>query len=202
MAATESEQGDFFRLLKQHENARKKSGVLKEGGLVLNKANEQCLSVLFQHKPDGFVSATPKNNSAVVPSRPPATNMKGMITMSRQDNNPINHSGDNGQTPAHCASTNGRFKCLELLINHGCNLNLLNAYGETPAFKAAEGGHEACLELILKANGDVRTPDFLGRTPLDVAANTNCRNLLGNQSPLNLCVKPAPPLVTKGVPKP
>eukprot|EP00300_Choanocystis_sp_HF-7_P026342 c29369_g1_i1.p1 GENE.c29369_g1_i1~~c29369_g1_i1.p1 ORF type:complete len:214 (+),score=50.89 c29369_g1_i1:3-644(+) len=73
-------------------------------------------------------------------------------------------------TAAHTAANNGKIDVLEILIEHGANLDIPNHDGWTPVYSAVMDGDETVLELLLKSGAGVNMLDEDGWTPLCVAS--------------------------------
>lgn len=76
-----------------------------------------------------------------------------------------------GWTALIIASFNGAFECLELLINHGANVNAVN-YNYTTALMYAKTNYlntdnKKCLNMLIDSGADMDAKDIFGKTLLD-----------------------------------
>jgi ankyrin repeat protein len=78
-----------------------------------------------------------------------------------------------GWTPLHSAAGEGEAACVELLLQHGAQIDAADSEGVTALHRAASGDHVACAKLLL-AHGTRLDPPLLTaeekRTPLHYAA--------------------------------
>ena len=56
----------------------------------------------------------------------------------------------NAEKPLQLASCGGHAEIVDLLINHGVNVNERNPYGETALEKSAENGHIDVVQVLLE----------------------------------------------------
>lgn len=84
---------------------------------------------------------------------------------------PVNSPSDNSMKvmPLHSAAATRQLEICRLLIEHGADVNAVQADDFTPLHAAAQNGHIELIELLLAhgAQPNVRTSD--GRTPLSIA---------------------------------
>ena len=94
---------------------------------------------------------------------------------SRSDEVIVNHEDANKEAPIHVSSRCGNLPVLELLIEHGANLHLVDSQGRTCLHCACLNGHRNCLGYILDAGGDLllEERDRHGRTCLHLAVKGN-----------------------------
>ena len=86
-----------------------------------------------------------------------------------------------GYTPLHEAASSGHLNVLELLLQHGSDVNCLTNTGCTPLHLAAINGHLNSLKLLLHCGSFVNFRTNSGHTPLHLAASghhTDCIMLL------------------------
>ncbi|XP_047209890.1 ankyrin repeat and SOCS box protein 12b [Girardinichthys multiradiatus] len=57
-------------------------------------------------------------------------------------------------TPLRTAAALGHLKCLELLLEHGAEIDILDVKAQTPLFTAVSGKHLNCVVALLKAGAD------------------------------------------------
>ena len=73
--------------------------------------------------------------------------------------------------------TEGR-AAVELLLNRGAALELVENRGRTALMIAAERGHAEIVEALLDAGAERKRQDAAGKTAADLAANDAVRGLL------------------------
>ena len=74
-----------------------------------------------------------------------------------------------GYTPLHEAVSNGHSNILELLLQHGGDLNCRDNRGYTLLHLAASSGHINCVRVLLANDVDITCTDEYGKTPLQTA---------------------------------
>jgi len=74
-----------------------------------------------------------------------------------------------GDTPLHHAAMRGKERVAEALLDHGADVNAVNAFGTTPLHEAAVGGHAKLVETLIARGADVDARDGQGRTALERA---------------------------------
>ena len=68
--------------------------------------------------------------------------------------------------------------CVELLLKHGANVNIVRADGATPLWSACHRGHEGVAKEILKYK------PHLGLLKVIYISYFNCRKILANPNPI------------------
>jgi hypothetical protein len=76
---------------------------------------------------------------------------------------------ERGGTPLLWAAVTGRAETIELLINHGADVNAAGQDGGTALHGAAFLGHEKAVEVLIRGGAKVNAANKRGNTPLDVA---------------------------------
>ena len=71
--------------------------------------------------------------------------------------------------PLHEAVSNGHSKVLELLLQHGGDVNCRANGGYTPLHIAACSGHMSCTRVLLANEADISIIDEWGKTPMQTA---------------------------------
>lgn len=61
----------------------------------------------------------------------------------------INKPSSSGETALHKAAAKGSLDCVELLVQRGANVNLVDKQGRTPLLAAWESGHFECHKYML-----------------------------------------------------
>ncbi|KAF9361652.1 phosphate system positive regulatory protein pho81 [Mortierella sp. AD094] len=56
-------------------------------------------------------------------------------------------------TPLFYAASEGHADCVRILLEAGCNVNVLDEHGKTPIYYAASEGHVHCVDLLIQAGG-------------------------------------------------
>jgi len=77
----------------------------------------------------------------------------------------MNEDGD----PLHKAAKNGHYNVVELLLEKGVFVGILDRNGQTPLHRAASNGHLNIAELLIAKNADVNIVSKTGTTPLHLA---------------------------------
>lgn len=101
--------------------------------------------------------------------------MLEIATLSNTDTTIVNHIYESKETPIHVASRCGSLEILELLTNHGANIQSLDAHERTCIHCAAQGGHTDCLAYLLDIGADtlIEDRDSTGHTCLHLAVKAN-----------------------------
>jgi ankyrin repeat protein len=73
----------------------------------------------------------------------------------------INSENEEGDTPSHIATAEGRVDCLNSLIESGADINKTNKSGLTPAHFATINGHANCLRLLKNNGADISDRSYL-----------------------------------------
>ena len=88
---------------------------------------------------------------------------------------------DHGNVPIHVASSKGNLALVQLLIDHGANIDLTDIFGNAALHYACDKGQKDVLALLIKVGADIELADNRGNTPLHhacTADNLNCVNQL------------------------
>jgi ankyrin repeat protein len=98
---------------------------------------------------------------------------------------PVDIANANNGTPLHVAASQARPECVEILINHGADLNARVKDGATPlhfaCFKGQKQGHLECIKMLLEKGCDPNAEMKNHATPMNLAFsrnNTEVINLL------------------------
>ncbi|XP_077466066.1 ankyrin repeat and SOCS box protein 12-like [Stigmatopora argus] len=73
-------------------------------------------------------------------------------------------------TPLRAAAALGHLKCLELLLEHGAEIDSLDVKAQTPLFTAVSGKHLHCVLALLKAGADPNGSPHNNCSPVLTAA--------------------------------
>ncbi|XP_068439819.1 ankyrin repeat and SOCS box protein 12b [Clinocottus analis] len=73
-------------------------------------------------------------------------------------------------TPLRSAAALGHLRCLELLLEHGAQVDSLDVKAQTPLFTAVSGKHLDCVVALLKAGADPNGSQHNNCSPLLTAA--------------------------------
>jgi len=60
-----------------------------------------------------------------------------------------------GLTSLHCAASKGSVGCVQVLIDHGVDMEGRTHQGFTPVMIASHNGHLECLKVLIAARADV-----------------------------------------------
>ncbi|GAB1316314.1 hypothetical protein MFIFM68171_06524 [Madurella fahalii] len=72
-------------------------------------------------------------------------------------------------TPVHMAALKGQVKILEILLNKGADINVIDSTGRTPLHCAVEGSRMDTVKLLVDRGADVSLTDSKGVSPLQIA---------------------------------
>ena len=67
------------------------------------------------------------------------------------------------------AAAEGHTEIVRRLLDHGADVNAVNAFNATPLHEAAVGGHAELVKALIARGADVNATDGNGRTPLERA---------------------------------
>ncbi|KAK9517773.1 hypothetical protein VZT92_023117 [Zoarces viviparus] len=73
-------------------------------------------------------------------------------------------------TPLRSAAALGHLRCLELLLEHGAEIDSLDVKAQTPLFTAVSGKHLDCVVALLKAGADPNGSQYNNCSPVLTAA--------------------------------
>ncbi|XP_014860858.1 PREDICTED: ankyrin repeat and SOCS box protein 12 [Poecilia mexicana] len=73
-------------------------------------------------------------------------------------------------TPLRTAAALGHLKCLEVLLEHGAEIDVLDVKAQTPLFTAVSGKHLDCVAALLKAGADPNGSQYNNCSPVLTAA--------------------------------
>lgn len=87
-----------------------------------------------------------------------------------------NLKGRDGETPLHLAAISNSVYTVEVLLEHGVDIEATNSVGRIPrALSAAtERRFFSMVQLLIQHGGDVHSKDKLGKTPLIIAVESLC----------------------------
>ncbi|CAG9862038.1 unnamed protein product [Phyllotreta striolata] len=96
----------------------------------------------------------------------------------------VNVKDANNLTPLHWACFYGQINSVQLLVEHGADINELGPEEETPLILAAAGGHHDIVRFLIAHGADVNHTDHMCNSSLMYAAKGNhphtCQELLLN----------------------
>ncbi|KAJ2068458.1 phosphate system positive regulatory protein pho81 [Coemansia sp. S155-1] len=78
---------------------------------------------------------------------------------------------DLGWTPVFYAASEGDLECIRILLDAGCDLDVVDENGHTPAYFAANEGHLDCVDMLLEA-ASARSKAVLERAQFFGATST------------------------------
>lgn len=92
-----------------------------------------------------------------------------VLSLLAQNPELISARDSDGSTPLHCATWKGHERLVQVLLEHGADVNATNNndhWGTTPLHAAAHGNQRAIAELLIKHGADIHAKNLNGRTPL------------------------------------
>ncbi|KAM9795242.1 ankyrin repeat and SOCS box protein 12-like [Neosynchiropus ocellatus] len=81
-------------------------------------------------------------------------------------------------TPLRTAAALGHLRCLELLLEHGAEVDSLDVKAQTPLFTAVSGKHLDCVAALLKAGADPNGSQHNNCSPVLTAAREGDLDIL------------------------
>jgi serine/threonine protein kinase len=92
----------------------------------------------------------------------------------------VNAATEDGSTPLHVASRNGRVEAARALLAAGASTSLASADGTTPLHEAAAAVSKPCVLALLAAGADPTVRDLAGRWPIQHVPNTTVAPIAGD----------------------
>ncbi|XP_046326546.2 ankyrin repeat domain-containing protein 50-like [Haliotis rufescens] len=91
----------------------------------------------------------------------------------------INSRGSNNETPILKAAWQGHHQVVELLVERGADLSVVDVVGDNILHRACDGGHLDIMKLVLTyTTGCVNGKGYCGKTPLMTAVGSGCREMV------------------------
>lgn len=78
-----------------------------------------------------------------------------------------------GDYPLHVAAVRGSVEDINILVDHGANINAKGEYDMTPLHHAAEHGHPEAVRTLLEKGADANLEDDHKCTPVELALLCN-----------------------------
>ncbi|KAI8781208.1 hypothetical protein BgiBS90_018559 [Biomphalaria glabrata] len=85
-----------------------------------------------------------------------------------------------GHTALHVAAKCGHLEIVQLLLEHGADINAKNNLQSSPIFYSIEGGHKEVSHLLIEWGCDVHVKNLKGLGPFDVAKSTDLKLFLAD----------------------
>jgi ankyrin repeat protein len=92
-----------------------------------------------------------------------------VLALLAKDASLIGARDTDGSTPLHCATWKGHERLVQVLLQHGADVNASNNndhWGTTPLHAAAHANQRAIAELLIAHGADINALNLNGRTPL------------------------------------
>ncbi|XP_071487223.1 transient receptor potential cation channel subfamily A member 1 homolog [Diadema antillarum] len=90
----------------------------------------------------------------------------------QNDEEVINHGGDDDNTPLHEACIKGHLEMVKMLCERGAKINNQNWNKLSPLHFACIKDHQKVAEYLMEQGADITLTDYEGLTPLQTAANS------------------------------
>ncbi|XP_077299029.1 uncharacterized protein LOC143920178 [Arctopsyche grandis] len=98
-----------------------------------------------------------------------------------------------GENILHFAAKHNDVKIMEIFLNNGIDVNVLDKRKMTPIYYAIENHSKKALKFLLKSNADINNVDKDGETPLHCVINkgnkTLCKIILEKKQKIDTCDK-------------
>lgn len=143
------------------------------GGLRRASSLPDCKEIARMH------SRKPSRSKAIISDAPPEGNIKRTRSVSFApeivlfaavaDNDvaeltrimqkgeiDINHQSPSGLTALHYAAAEGSYECVQLLIDSGAEVELVDSQGCSALDFAVRGGHFDCASFLIKAGAEIK----------------------------------------------
>jgi ankyrin repeat protein len=106
-----------------------------------------------------------------------AGNLAKVEALLKDDPDLVSSKNGLNDTPLHLAAIKGHKKVVELLLDHGADINS-NDGSWMPLHLSVSNGHKDVAELLLARGADVNTKDDNGYTPLELAASCGRKGIV------------------------
>ena len=84
-----------------------------------------------------------------------------IIELLQLSDSDVNHVDHHRNSALHYACSMGHFRCMQLLVNNGADVNLTGQHGFTPLMMASQGCRsKSHLEYVVDAGADVHAKGF------------------------------------------
>lgn len=113
---------------------------------------------IFSDPPDGFkrtrsVSFAPE---VVFLTAVADNDVDELTRIMQKEDIDVNHQSPSGLTALHYAAAEGSFECLQLLLDCGAEVDLLDSQGCSALDFAVRGGHFDCASFLIKAGAEIK----------------------------------------------
>ena len=119
-----------------------------------NEASLEVVGMKIQHF-DTETSATSSMTSRLIAAIQHGPDDARRLEELIKEGNHVNQMDRNKTTPVHVAAEKGYVKCLDVLVNHHANLNVLDDYGYSPLMRACRNGKCKAFTKLLDAGADI-----------------------------------------------
>ena len=116
-------------------------------------------------------TSSPNPNGAALLNAAKLGEAAKIVDLLQLSDSNVNHADHHGNSALHYACSMGHFRCIQLLVNNGADLNLRGQHGFTPLMMATQGCRsKSHLEYLVESGADVNVKGFKGETLLHAAS--------------------------------
>lgn len=131
--------------------------------------DDDAYDLTVKKEPRKLGTSTPAHDAC------PADKVKSLMNALEDEPELVAFENRDKRTPLHVAALHGALQCVDLLLERGAKLTVVDTDGDTPLHLASYWGHRPVVLALLKtglpfSTGSLELRNKFGRTPLEYAA--------------------------------